>query len=99
MTAYVIFIREKTLDQQQLDIYAEKVPGTLPSVPIKLLSAYGRVDVFEGEPPEGVVLFSFPTVEDAKAWYYSEAYQAAAKHRHAGARYRGFVVEGVTRNG
>jgi uncharacterized protein (DUF1330 family) len=95
MTAYVIFIREKTLDQQQLDIYAEKVPATLPSVPIQLLSAYGHIEVFEGETPEGVVLFSFPTVEDAKAWYHGEAYQAAAKHRHAGATYRGFVVEGV----
>ncbi|GKS75600.1 DUF1330 domain-containing protein [Acidovorax sp. SUPP950] len=96
MTAYVIFIREETLDQHELDIYAEKVPDTLPNVPIQLLSAYGRIDVFEGPPPEGVVLFSFPTVEDAQAWYYSKSYHAAAKHRHAGARYRGFVVEGMT---
>lgn len=95
MAAYVIFIREKTLDQREMDIYAEKVPNTLPSVPIELLSAYGRMHVFEGEPPEGVVLFSFPSVEDARAWYYSDAYQAAAQHRHAGATYRGFVVEGV----
>lgn len=94
MTAYVIFIREKTLDQREMDIYAEKVPATLPSVPIQVLSAYGRLEVFEGETPEGVVLFSFPTLEDARAWYYSEAYQLAAKHRHAGATYRGFVVEG-----
>ena len=79
-----------------MDIYAEKVPATLPSVPIQMLAAYGRMEVFEGETPEGVVLFSFPTLEDAKAWYFSEAYQAAAKHRHAGATYRGFVVEGLT---
>jgi uncharacterized protein (DUF1330 family) len=96
VTAYVIFIREKTLDQREMDIYAEKVPATLPSVPIEILAAYGRLEVFEGETPEGVVLFSFPTVEDAKTWYYSEAYQSAAKHRHAGATYRGFVVEGAT---
>lgn len=95
MTAYVIFIREKTLDQGEMDIYADKVPATLPSMPIQMLSAYGRMEVFEGETPEGVVLFAFPSVEDARAWYYSDAYQAAAKHRHAGARYRGFVVEGV----
>lgn len=95
MTAYVIFIRERTLDQREMDIYAEKVPATLPSVPIQMLSAYGRLEVFEGETPEGVVLFSFPTVEDSKAWYNSEAYQSAAKHRHAGATYRGFVIEGV----
>lgn len=96
MTAYVIFIREKTLDQREMDIYAEKVPATLTSIPIEMLAAYGRLEVFEGETPEGVVLFSFPTVEDAKTWYYSEAYQSAAAHRHAGARYRGFVVEGST---
>jgi len=96
MTAYVIFIREKTLDQREMDIYAEKVPGTLPSIPIEMLAAYGRLEVFEGETPEGVVLFSFPTIEDAKTWYYSEAYQSAAEHRHAGATYRGFVVEGST---
>ncbi|WP_210639471.1 DUF1330 domain-containing protein [Pseudomonas sp. Tri1] len=95
MTAYVIFIREKTLDQREMDIYAEKVPATFPSVPVQLLSAYGHLEVFEGETPEGVVLFSFPTIEDARNWYYSEAYQLAAKHRHAGASYRGFVVEGV----
>lgn len=96
MTAYVVFIREKTLDQREMDIYAEMVPATLPSVPIQMLAAYGRLEAFEGETPEGVVLFSFPTVEDARAWYYSEAYQSAAKHRHAGATYRGFVVEGAT---
>jgi len=96
MTAYVIFIREKTLDQSEMDIYAEKVTSTLPSVPIQMLSAYSRLEVFEGETPEGVVLFSFPTIEDAKVWYYSEAYQSVVKHRHAGATYRGFVVEGVT---
>lgn len=96
MTAYVIFVREKTLDQREMDIYAEKVPATLPSIPFEMLAAYGRLEVFEGETPEGVVLFSFPTVEDAKTWYYSKAYQSAAAHRHAGARYRGFVVEGST---
>ena len=60
-----------------------------------MLSVYGRIEVFEGDTPEGVVLFSFPTIEDAKAWYYSDAYQSADKHGHAGATYRGFVVEGV----
>ncbi|MBB2803149.1 uncharacterized protein (DUF1330 family) [Xanthomonas arboricola] len=95
MTAYVIFIRERTLDQGEMDIYAELVPATLPRVPIQMLAAYGRLEVLEGDAPEGLVLFSFPTVEDATAWYHSDAYQSAARHRHAGATYRGFVVEGV----
>ena len=33
MTAYVVFIREKTLDQRELDIYAQKVPALLAGFP------------------------------------------------------------------
>lgn len=95
MTAYVIFIREKTHDQTELDIYSEKAAAVLAPLPVTLLSAYGRTEVFEGKAPEGIVLASFPTFEQATAWYHSDAYQAIVGHRHRGARYRGFVVEGV----
>lgn len=95
MTAYVVFIKEKTLDQNELDIYAQKVPPLLAQLPVTMLSAYGRIEVFEGASPEGVVLVSFPTFEQATAWYHSDAYQAVARHRHNGATYRGFVIEGA----
>lgn len=95
MTAYVIFIKEKTHDQRELDIYAEKMGAVLDGLPATVLSAYGRTEVFEGETPEGIVLFSFPTFEQATAWYHSDAYQAVVGHRHNGATYRGFVVEGL----
>lgn len=95
MTAYVIFIREKTHDQRELDIYAEKANGLFVDLPITVLSAYGRLEVFEGDAPEGVVLVSFPTFEQATAWYHSDAYQAVVGHRHRGATYRGFVVDGA----
>jgi uncharacterized protein (DUF1330 family) len=95
MTAYVIFIKEQTHNQKELDIYAEKVPAVLASLPVTMLSAYGPMEVFEGEAPEGVVLVSFPTLEQAKDWYYGEAYQSVVQHRKNGATYRGFVVEGT----
>ena len=95
MTAYVIFIRERTHDQRELDIYAEKVPTVLAALPVTMLSAYERIEVFEGETPEGVVLVSFPTFELATAWYHGDAYQAVVGHRHKGATYRGFVVDGA----
>jgi uncharacterized protein (DUF1330 family) len=41
------------------------------------------------------VIAEFPTVEAAKAWYFSPAYQEAAQHRTKGASYRGFIVAGV----
>lgn len=95
MPAYVVFIREKTLDQAELETYWAKVPPTLEGQPIKVLAAYGRHFTLEGEESEGVVIAEFPTVEEARAWYDSPAYQAAAQHRQRGAVYRGFIVEGV----
>lgn len=34
MTAYAVFIKEKTLDQQELDIYAQKMPALLAQLPV-----------------------------------------------------------------
>ena len=42
MPAYVVFMREKTLDQSELEAYWEKVLGTLDGRPIRPLAAYGR---------------------------------------------------------
>lgn len=95
MTAYVIFIKEQTLDQRELDVYAQKAQGVLAEQPVTFLAAYGHTEVFEGQTPEGVVLVAFPTFEQASAWYHSDAYQAIAGHRQRGGRYRGFVVQGL----
>ena len=93
MAAYVIFIRERTLDQSELDIYAKLARPSLEGLPIKFLAAYGRQEVLEGPAPEGVAIAEFPSMEEAKQWYESPAYQAAAQHRFKGAIYRGFIVE------
>ena len=95
MPAYVIFIRERTLDQSELDAYARAAPPSLEGWPIKFLAAYGRQDVLEGPEPEGVAIAEFPSLEDARRWYDSPAYQTAAQHRFRGATYRGLIVEGV----
>ena len=93
--AYVIFIRERTLDDSELEAYAKLAGPSLEGLPIKFLAAYGRQEVLEGPAPEGVAIAEFPSVEEAKQWYESPAYQAAAQHRFKGAIYRGLIVEGV----
>ena len=95
MPAYMIFIREKTLDRSELETYWAKVASTLEGVPIKVLSAYGPHTILEGPEVEGVVIAEFPSVEAARQWYDSPAYQDAANHRHRGAIYRGLIVEGT----
>ena len=95
MPAYVIFIRERTLDQSELDAYARLARPSLEGLPIKFLAAYGRQDVLEGPSPEGVAIAEFPSMEEARRWYQSPAYQAAPQHRFKGATYRGLIVEGI----
>ena len=95
MPAYVIFIRERTTDKSELEAYPTLAPSNLEGLPIKFLAAYGRQEVLEGPVPEGVAIAEFPSMEAAKLWYESPAYQAAAKHRFKGATYRGLIVEGI----
>jgi uncharacterized protein (DUF1330 family) len=56
---------------------------------------YGAQTPLEGEAPDGVVILKFDSTEDAKAWYYSPAYQEAVVHRLKAADYRGVIVEGL----
>jgi uncharacterized protein (DUF1330 family) len=95
MAAYMVFIREKTLDRSELEAYWSKVPASMERHPIKVLAAYGRHVTLEGPDVEGVVVAEFPSVDDARAFYDSPAYQEVAQHRFRGAVYRGLIVEGV----
>jgi uncharacterized protein (DUF1330 family) len=95
MPAYVIFIRERTHDQSELDAYAAAAGPILVGLPVKFLAANGRQEVLEGSVPEGAVIAEFPSMEVAKEWYYSPAYQAVAQHRFKGASYRAIIVEGL----
>ncbi len=95
MSAYIVFIREKTTDKAELETYWQKAPAAMEGHPIKPLAAYGHHLTLEGPDVEGVVIAEFPTVEAARTWYDSPAYQEAAQHRFRGAVYRGLIVEGV----
>jgi uncharacterized protein (DUF1330 family) len=95
MSAYMVFMKEKTIDEHELKIYADKLSATLEGHQLKILAYYGRHEVLEGESVEGVVIVEFPTLEAAKAWYDSPAYQSVREHRFKGAIYRGLLVEGV----
>lgn len=94
MAAYIIFIRQSTSDTGELRTYEDLAIPTLDGQPVTPLTVYGALSVLEGPAPEGVVVLQFPSVEEARAWYDSPAYQAAAQHRKAGAVYNVFIAEG-----
>lgn len=93
--AYVIFIKESIHDEVEMGRYKAAVGASFKGRSPSFLAAYGALEVLEGAPAEGVVLIEFPDMEKARAWYHSPAYQEAARHRFAGAVYRGLIVEGT----
>ena len=95
MSAYVVFFKESTHDQAEVDAYLASVGETFEGHPAKILAAYGEQQVLEGAAPEGVVVIEFPTAADARKWYDSPAYQAAAEHRFKGVAFRVVLVEGT----
>jgi uncharacterized protein (DUF1330 family) len=96
VAVYMVFMREgEIFNQAEMEIYSKSNRENIGDFKLKPLAIYGKLEAMEGEAPDGVVLLEFPTVEDAKTWYFSSGYQAAAEHRKKGANYRVFMIEGV----
>jgi uncharacterized protein (DUF1330 family) len=95
MAAYMVFTREKTLNQGELDTYMKVVGPTFEGREFTSHAVYGKHETLEGPPVEGVVILSFPTYEAALDWYNSPAYAAAREHRFKGAEYRAVIVQGL----
>jgi uncharacterized protein (DUF1330 family) len=95
MAAFIVFTRESTRDPKELETYSKKASATLAGHPVTPRVVYGRHEVIEGPPIEGVVILEFPTFEEAKAWYDSPAYREAREYRFRGADYRAVIVQGL----
>lgn len=96
MPAYVVLFRESPVrDPEAMAEYHRIGQAKGPPATLKPLVVYGAQTAIEGEAPDGVVVLEFPSVEDAKAWYYGD-YQEAAQHRLRAADYRGVIVEGFS---
>jgi uncharacterized protein (DUF1330 family) len=94
MTAYVILIREKLRDGEAMARYGEAAKNARGNHKITPLAFYGKHEVTEGASADGVVILSFPSMPEARAWYDSPAYTEAKKHRFQAADYRVIFVEG-----
>lgn len=95
MSAYMVFTREKTLDQNELSLYSKEVPATLAGHQVKILALYGQHEDLEGDPTEGTVILEFPTIEAAKAWYDGPEYRKVREHRFKGSTYRVVLIQGA----
>ena len=89
---YVI-ITEDIKDPAGMAEYGKLASQTMASATVL---AFGpAVETLEGEwHGTQTVLLEFESVEAAKEWYYSDAYQEAAKLRQAAADCNGVIVSG-----
>jgi len=95
MSAYMVFTRDKTLDQNELNQYSKEVPATLVNHQVKILALYGQHEDLEGDRTEGTVILEFPSMDAAKAWYDGPDYRRVREHRFKGSTYRVILIEGV----
>lgn len=93
--AYIIFIKNSVHDAEAMATYGKLAAGASAGHAMTPLAFYGPCETLEGQEAEGVVLVSFPSTEEAKAWYNSPAYQEALPHRLKGADYRVILAEGM----
>ncbi|HEY2660409.1 MAG TPA: DUF1330 domain-containing protein [Caulobacteraceae bacterium] len=95
MSAYVIFIRDKIIDPDEMATYAALAREARGQHKLRPLVFYGDKEALEGPEVDGVVVVEFETMDAAKAWYNSPAYQEAKAHRLKGAQYRVILADGL----
>lgn len=95
LPGYVIAEVDVT-DPATFQQYGSKVPGTLAPFNGRYIIRGGKTLSLEGDPPpRRFVVIAFESVEKAKAWEDSPAYEAIKPIRHKSAKSRVFIAEGV----
>jgi uncharacterized protein (DUF1330 family) len=95
MPAYVI-AQMTVHDIDMYYDYASKLAPTVAPFGGKLLAA-NDAEVREGSLPHlRTVIGEFPSLEEARAWYESDAYQAIVHLRQNSTTGHLFIVEGLT---
>lgn len=95
MPAYIVLIKEREHDAAEMATYRRRANETFTGYSVKPLAANGAIETLEGPEAAGCVIAEFSSLDEARAWYRSDAYQEARKHRFAGADYRVFITEGL----
>ena len=96
VATYMIFIREgEVFDPVEMAAYNRVNRENAGAHKLTPLVIYGDMETLEGDAPDGIVILAFANAEEAKSWYHSPQYQAAAVHRRKAANYRAIIVEGI----
>lgn len=81
MPAYLI-AQVTVHDSAEYQKYVAGVAATFAPFEGRVLVSAANVEVLEGTWPQArTVILEFPSMENAKRWYESPAYQSVAQHR------------------
>lgn len=95
MAGYVI-AEVEVHDPVRYEEYRKLVPGTIAQYGGKYLVRGGAIDVKEGGwQPRRMVVLEFASADQARRWYHSPEYAAAAAIRHQAATSKVLIVEGT----
>ena len=89
-------LTEVIRDREGMNAYAQAAGPTLAESSASVLVVDAHPEILEGQwPVDQTVVLEFESVEAARAWYHSDAYQAAAKLRHAAADAHAIIASGL----
>lgn len=92
-TGYAVFIEEITDWDRYLNEYLPAADETLDEHGGTLAVWNRDPDVIEGEWDHNMtVVVEFPSVEDARAWYEGDAYEAVKEIRHDACEYAHAII-------
>lgn len=95
MTAYLISICRRVSDRNRLEDYWAHAAATFEGFDAEPLVTYAPFEVLEGDADaKGVVVFQFPSMEVARSWYFSDAYQQVKQRRLGAAEFELILVDG-----
>lgn len=95
MAAYALaHLRHVDINEDVLT-YMERIQSTLDPFDGRFLVHGATVEVREGPFPGTVVIIEFPTIEAARAWYESPAYQEILPMRTDNSDGSAILVDGV----
>ena len=76
--------------------YAEEAPKSLLAFGGRYVVRGGKAEALEGDAPKGyIVVIGFDSLERARAWYSSAAYEAIKPIRQSATKSRLLLVEGA----
>jgi uncharacterized protein (DUF1330 family) len=85
----------EVIDREGLKPYSARVSSTLQPFGGRFIVRGGKIAPLEGEPPKGIVVIAFDSMEKAQAWYDSPAYREIRPIRHKTAKSRVFILQGT----